>query len=647
MSAPELIVESTVRFLRDYAPFSGLVVEDLRFFAERARLGYFPAGTTIVPAAADVAVDPAVDSRIDDAVDSMVDAKAGVGASLYVVRQGHVRSEDPTFPGSGVVLGPGECFPLVRLAAGTAGFGTFTAAEDVFCWQLGREDFDELRRRSAPFAEFCARALATIVRQSIARLRHDFGSRAIEQQTLVRSLDSLVRRPPVSCRAATPLGEALRTMRSERVGTLVVVDDDERPVGIFTLRDLRDRVVLEDVPLDRPIEAVMTPRVVTLDALSTAQDAIAAIATHGWHQVLVTRGGRLAGVVSEGDLFALQRVSMRNVLTSIEHADGVESLRAAAADVAALTDNLVAQGAGAGTLTQAIAALNDSIARRVFALLAPRHALEGIDWCWLALGSEGRREQTAASDQDNAIVFAARPGDAEAVRLRLLPFARDVNEALASLGMPLCRGNVMARNPDCCLALDEWTLRFSRWIREPTPQALLGANVYFDFRPLAGAASLAERLRAQVLGLTADNGLFLRLLTVNALQAEPPLGVIRSFRTEEGTRAGTIDLKAHGTRLFVDAARAFALGLGFEETNTVQRLRLAGRRLNFDPREIEAYVEAFEFLQLLRLRVQRDAPAAAGRLDPDRLNEIDRRLLKEAFRQARTLQQRLERTWGR
>jgi CBS domain-containing protein len=148
------------------------------------------------------------------------------------------------------------------------------------------------------------------------------------------------------------------------------------------------------------------------------------------------------------------------------------------------------------------------------------------------------------------------------------------------------------------------------------------------------------------------------MLTANALQAEPPLGVIRSFRTDEGPHAGTIDLKAHGTRIFVDAARTFALGLGIPATNTVQRLRLAARRLNLGERETEAAVDAFEFLQMLRLRVQRgglddggsdatrEAAPARNRLNPHALNELDRRLLKEAFRQARSLQQLLERTLG-
>jgi CBS domain-containing protein len=106
---------------------------------------------------------------------------------------------------------------------------------------------------------------------------------------------------------------------------------------------------------------------------------------------------------------------------------------------------------------------------------------------------------------------------------------------------------------------------------------------------------------------------------------------------------GTLDLKTRGTRLFVDCARVFALALGIDDTGTAVRLRNAGERLHVARRHVDATVEAFQFLQLLRLR-QQDQPSIPGkpnRLDPNALNEIDQRMLKEAFRQAKQLQERL------
>jgi CBS domain-containing protein len=634
MSTPVLIAESTIRFLRAHMPFSRMARGDLEFIAERVRLAYFPVGTTIV------------------------DPTAGIAEHLHIIQRGHVAVRNISSGSDEEVRGPGECFPVAALAAGVAGARRFEATEDVFCFQLTRDDFESLRLRSQPFAEYCTAILESIVQQSLGQLRHNFSQRAVEQRTLLEPLRTMVRREPVHCETGTAVRDALMAMRRERVASIAVVDDRRRPVGIFTLTDLLDRVVLPGLDLATPIADVMSPGPGTLDELATAQEALSLMAQLGYHQVMVTRDGQLIGVVSERDLFALQRVTMRHIVQSIRLANDLTALQRARRDIDSLTDNLVAQGAAAEPVTHTITALNDALTDRLFSLLVPRFDLEGLDWCWLSVGSEGRREQTVATDQDNAILFECAATDEDAARRRLLLFARTANDALAELGFPLCTGDIMARNPEYCLTAEQWRSRFALWLREPTPQALLQANIFFDFRPLYGNHALAEHLRAWLGALTPENRLFQRLLVANALQAEPPLGRIRTFRTDDGEHAGTIDLKSHGTRIFVDAARAFALALGIADTNTSQRLRLAGRRLNIDERETGSAVEAYHFLQMLRLRAQRGALDAdradadqrshtsLNRIDPYALNDLDQRMLKEAFRQARSLQQRLEQTIG-
>jgi CBS domain-containing protein len=340
---------------------------------------------------------------------------------------------------------------------------------------------------------------------------------------------------------------------------------------------------------------------------------------------------------------------MREVIEGLHAADSIDKLQRAGEDIRRLTQNLLAQGVGAEPLTRTIAALNDTLSRRAIDLVRQRHDLAGIEWCWLALGSEGRSEQTFATDQDNALLFAAPDAATTAAhRERLLAFARDVNAGLAALGFPLCTGNVMAGNPEYCLSMDEWKIKFLAWIREPTPQALLGANIVFDFRALYGDTALCDALREWVFGYTQANPAFQRLMVQNALETDVPLGLIRTFVVDdEPAVKGTLDLKARGTRLFVDCARVFALAHGIAETGTAARLRVAGERLHVERRHVDATVEAFHFLQLLRLR-QQEPPAMHGdanRIDPYALNEIDQRMLKEAFRQAKQLQERLRLTY--
>lgn len=475
---------------------------------------------------------------------------------------------------------------------------------------------------------------------------------------MARPLGELVRRAPVTCGAGAPLREALERMAAGGVRTVIVVDDDGAPAGVFTLVDLLRRVALAGKPLATPLAEVMSAPAVTLAASASAYDALQCMAERGIRQIVVVEGRVPVGVVSERDLFALSRASMRQVIEGLRRADTVPALQRAALDIAGLTRSLLAQGVAAEPLTRTIATLNDALARRAIERVAAGHDLAGFDWCWLALGSEGRGEQTFATDQDNAIVFrwagppppgaASRPeADAapEAARARLLAFAREVNEALARLGFPLCPGGVMAGNPELCLTVQEWKARFLEWIARPTPAALLQANILFDFRALHGNASLADALRDWLFAYTRGNRLFLLLMTRNALQSTPPLGLLRGFVVDDGPGiAGTLDLKVRGSRIFVDAARVWALALGIAETGTAARLRGAARAIGVGAREVDATLEGFHYIQLLRLRRQGRIAGEGdpNRIDPAELNEVDRRMLGEAFRQARKLQQVLE-----
>src|SRR5690606_23480847 len=109
---------------------------------------------------------------------------------------------------------------------------------------------------------------------------------------------------------------------------------------------------------------------------------------------------------------------------------------------------LLGQGVQARQLTALISHLNDALTTRLIELLAERHGLSLTGTCWLALGSEGRSEQTIATDQDNALI---RPEGSDPSRYQA--FARGVNQALDDCGYPLCKGGVMAGNPDLCLTL--------------------------------------------------------------------------------------------------------------------------------------------------------------------------------------------------
>lgn len=465
--------------------------------------------------------------------------------------------------------------------------------------------------------------------------------------TLHSPLAALLKRKPIAVPPETSLREAVQLMAEHRIGSIIVVEPESgKPIGIFTLRDLLHRVAAKSCDLDQMVMAVMSGTgLLMLNWRSTIYQAALIMARHGVHHVIVVDAAeKLAGIVSQEDIYELQSGGGKAISGAIRSARDMEGLIAAAEDIRRLAQRTLAEGGAVEPLTQMISTLNDHLTVRVIELTAAEFELPKLPWCWLAFGSEGRYEQTLSTDQDNGLVFAAPPAAAAATRQAFLPFALEVNQRLDACGFTLCKGNVMASNPELCLTLDEWHERFGSWLRSTTPQALLNSTIYFDFRPIYGVEDLAEELRVWLRRHIPEATLFLRFMAEDALRSRPPLGMIRRFAFDRNEKfPHTLDLKANGVRLFVDAARILALANGIDETSTPERLRAAARLNKIGSDDVEAIIEAFFFVQRLRLRAQQEgAPMGlANRVDPARLNELDRLVLKEAFKQARKLQGRL------
>jgi CBS domain-containing protein len=444
----------------------------------------------------------------------------------------------------------------------------------------------------------------------------------------------------------------LGTLDSAHADAVVVIDEASRvPLGIVTLRDVLHRIAIESGDLDAPVVAIMTGGLITLSADATAHQASVVMVRRGVrHLVLTESDGSYFNVVSETDLYTLPGSRAAELVAEIMAAREISVLVRLAASVRAFASSLLAERVGAEAVCQRISALNDLLTLQVIELTAGSFDLPYVPWCWLVFGSEGRLEQTLVTDQDNGLVFAAdSAAEADTLREAFLPFALAVNEALDACGFPLCKGNIMASNPACCLSLAEWQSVFGGWMREAQPAALLNSTIFFDFRVLYGQESLAGELRDWLQARAPRHPIFLRALVDNTLNWESPLNWRQGFRYDSNkAHPHTIDLKLHGSRPFVDAARIYALAKGVPDTNTVERLRAAVGAAGMPAHETAALVDAYYHIQRLRLEHQAGGHVneAANRVNPDQLHELDRLILKESLKQARSLQQRLARDYA-
>jgi CBS domain-containing protein len=620
--AANSLIQATIDHLSQFAPFDQMQHEHLLWMAQKLTLAYYAKGEAIL--------SPGQSAPI----------------SFLIIKQGVVQGEQGVAQAQAepawLELHAGECFPLGALLANRPVTSTYRASSDAFCYVLPAADFLQLTHLSAAFHDFCTRRIANLLEQSKHLIQAGYAKASAEQQSMGTALSAIIRREPVSCAPNSTIRQALQMMHDHGVGAIVAVEADI-PRGILTLHDVLSRVAMAGTDLDQPVIRIMSTELVALPPHAAAHEAALAMAGKGIRHVLVTDNGRLCGVISEKDLFGLQRVGLTRISTGLRNAPDLETLKRYAGDIQQLARNMLAQGMAAEQLTQIITTLNDLLTTRIIELELRDSPVRDIEFCWLALGSEGRFEQTLNTDQDNGIIFALRDGETPAaLREVLLPFAKRINLALAECGFPLCGGDVMASNPKWCLSLAEWQATFDKWIDHGAPMDLLHSTIFFDFRPLHGATRLGTALREWLQTAAPRNTRFLHQLALNALRNRPPLGMVRDFVTGEDN---TIDLKLNGITPFVDAARIYSLAVGGMQTNTVQRLREIAAPLNLKSGDVDAYCEAFLFIQLLRLRLHHAqnerGEALTNRVDPDTLNHLDRRILKEAFRQARKLQTKL------
>jgi CBS domain-containing protein len=620
-------IHGTMQFLQRFPPFNQMENAHLAYLVEQCQLRFYAPGESIITPA---------DGPVEH---------------FYIVKQGRVVGERPHSARGGTEttfeITQGECFPLAALLGERATRTEHLAAEDTFCLQLNKAAFIKLFALSGSFRDFSLRGVSSLLDQVNQQVQQKAVETLGTQYSLNTRLGELAMRHPVTCSPLVPLREAVKLMHEQQVGSIVVVDEDKAPVGIFTLRDLRQVVADGTSDFNQSIAQHMTQAPFHLSPDHSAFDAATAMTERHIAHVCLVKDGRLCGVVSERDLFSLQRVDLVHLARTIRSAPRLENLVALRGEIGQLVERMLAHGASSTQITHIITLLNDHTVCRVIELTLADKGDPGVPFSWLCFGSEGRREQTLHTDQDNGILFEARDAaHAAEIRGKLLPLAQQINQSLALCGFTLCKGNIMAGNPELCLSRAEWARRFAGFIREATPENLLGSTIYFDLRVVWGDEQGCQQLRRGILEQVSDNRLFQRMMAENALRQRPPVGRFREFvLTRKGSDKATLDLKVQGLTPFVDGARLLALANGVEANNTLERLSQLVAREVIEPLDGAAYEEAYHFIQQTRMQQHqlqtRENLPYSNRVDPESLNHLDRRILRESLRQAQRLQSSL------
>ncbi len=575
----------------------------------------------------------------------LLDPGMGPPDAFFVLLSGRVDGLAGDSDGEPVwSLGRGDSFPLGALLENRPVGTRQVVAEAGSAVALPAEAFHRLRRENEDFADFCNRRIGHLLSRPPLAAGSEREPGTTGQGAMLDPATPIRQRleaNPLILDGNTPLVDAAERLKS--AGSEAILVELDSGWGIVTLRDLAFRGIAGARNPEARLGDIATREPVTVDADTSLLEAAVILADHGFHHLLVTESDADVplGVLDETSLYRVNAMTPGLMHQRIRQADGIDALAAIRQEVPAIVGALLDSGSGFAPISRIVSGINDAIAHRVITLTFEDAPLpDDLRWCWLTFGSEARSEQTLATDQDNGLVFDGA-SDPDRARRHLLPLARRINEALDELGYPLCPGNIMAGNPDLCLSMDEWSKRFRGWIDQGTPEHLLNATIFFDARGLAGDESLFDQWAAAWREPARKNSRFRRQLAANALRLQPPLTLFGGFRTRSRAGQRGIDIKTDGATPFVDAARIEALAQGAAVTRTDQRLALVPERA-LPAEDLKA---AYDFIQRLRLRHQHEQIARGespdNLIDPDALDGLTQRLLKEAFRIARKLQQHL------
>lgn len=419
------------------------------------------------------------------------------------------------------------------------------------------------------------------------------------------------------------------------------------PIGIFSDSDLRDRVVAENIRLDEKIHKVMVAPLVTISENQMLFEAILKMrAKEVKYICMVNQTGDVTGVLSLEDLANAQHHSQTMLVHRIRAAKTKEELKSCYDQLSPLVKALIESGMRVQKITSLISNISDEINKKVIQLCSDEIEESPVKYAFVSLGSVGRKEQTLATDQDNAIIFEDVPDEKlKDVQEYFLKFGEQINEWLDFIGYKFCSGEVMARNPKWCQPIAIWKKYFNQWISSSTPQAIIDTSIFYDLRLLEGDNELVDNLLEHISKIEHNRSVFLYHLAQSILSLKPPISFFGNFIVESGDEhKSSFDIKQVIT-IITGFLRVYALKNKFKAVNSLERLQGLVEMGKFSNEDQKGITDTYNYLMSLRLKHQLELISKGKEPDnyinPKRISEIERSMLKKIFSKLTDLQSKL------
>jgi len=443
----------------------------------------------------------------------------------------------------------------------------------------------------------------------------------------------------ISCPPETPIFEAVIKMAENKTSCLFIKNNEEKYAGFVTDITLRDRVIAQQVDPGLPVDEIMDTKIVSISANAHVYEAILLMFSSKSRYLLIEDENKYVGFLSRNRLLSEQAQSPLVFIQSVKSASNTADLKSKWQKVPGIVAQLLERGVHAEIVNEVVTTIADTISNKIIEEVIRKLGPPPAKFVFMVLGSEGRKELSLKTDQDNAIIYEDMPEDRRAmVRSYFLDFATQVSDKLNYVGFVYCDGDYMATNPNWTHSLSHWKYNYKNWIEEALPETAVKFAAFFDCRAIYGDLEIMQHLREFV-----DDELkkpmerFYLYLAKNALLYEPPLTYFKNIKTQKIESKEVFDIKTAMTPI-VDLVRVYALqNRIFQKENTGERLRELKSIGFFSEKQFNELMQCYYYLMALRLKHQsnliiRDSAAPNNLIEINKLTKIEKVTLVEIFK---------------
>ena len=467
-------------------------------------------------------------------------------------------------------------------------------------------------------------------------------------QFFSRRLEAIKAREVISCPPDTPIYRAAQMMEAHKVSCLFITNGDEKIEGYVTDISLRNNVLGRQVNVQLPVGEVMDNPIVSISRQAFIYEAILLMFSTKTRYLLIEEGEGYSGFISRNRLLSEQSQSPLMFIQSVKLAQTQAELKEKWEKVPEIISQLLNRGVKSEIVNQLVTSVSDTIALRVIEWVIDELGPPPAKFVFITLGSEGRKEQTLKTDQDNAIIYEDKANEQrELVRAYFLDFAERVSEKLNDIGFSFCEGGFMAKNPRWTHSLSHWKQNYTSWMSQASAETVMNFATFFDCRYIYGDVRLVDELR-EFLDLELQKPLlrFLFLMANNALQYEPPLTFFQNIRTFKVGEQKVFNIKK-AMMPIVDLVRVYSLKNRIFKTNTGERLQALCEQGIFTEKEYQELMQAYYYLMGLRLKKQAmqviaDRKEPGNLIEMSSLTKIEEVTLREIFKVIRDFQQKIK-----